>query len=210
MLLLAGLRLRYFLPPVIVGILAVGLFVWQDPVRSKRVYSWLHVEETKQGTGHQAYQARVALGAGGWTGLGLGNGRQKTGFVPEHHTDFIFSVIGEELGLAATMSVAVAFLLLVISGVYISAHAPDPFGFLIGAGITFMIGIQAFINIGVVTGVLPNKGMPLPFISYGGSNLIVMLCSTGLLLNVARNGVEHARAPKRPNPFSETTAIQEA
>ena len=210
MLLVAGLRWRYFIPPIMAGLLLIGFFLWKDPVRSERIYSWLNLEETKQGKGHQAYQAMVALGAGGWTGLGLGNGRQKHGFVPEHHTDFIFSIIGEELGLAATMGIVAAFALVILCGMFISSRAPDTFGLLLGTGVTFMIGIQAFINIGVVTGALPNKGMPLPFISYGGSNLLVMLCSVGLLLNIARHGVIHAKLPKRHNPFEDLPAAQEA
>jgi cell division protein FtsW len=208
MLLSAGLRWRYFLPPVLIGLVAVGLFISNDPMRSKRVYSWMNLEETKLGTGLQQYQAMVALGSGGPTGLGLGNGRQKLGFVPEHHTDFIFSIIGEELGLIATMLVVLGFALVVYCGIYISTRAPDTFGVLLGTGITFMIGIQAFINLGVVTGALPNKGMPLPFISYGGSNLLVMLCSVGVLLNISRHAVERAKIPKKANPFTDMPAAQ--
>jgi len=185
-LLTAGIRLRYFLPPVLAGVLAVGLFIYHNPMRSERVYSWLHLEETKQDKGLQAYQAMGALGSGGLTGKGLGDGRQKLGFVPEHHTDFIFSIIGEELGLIATALVVLAFVAVLLCGVYISLNAGDAFGLLLGTGISFLIGLQAFINIGVVTSALPNKGLPLPFISYGGSNLLVMLTSVGLLLSIAR------------------------
>ncbi|MDB6025728.1 MAG: Cell cycle protein, partial [Verrucomicrobiales bacterium] len=168
LLLIAGLRWRYFLPPLIIGVIGIGLFLSQDQMRSKRIYSWRHVEETKQTTGHQAWQAMVALNSGGLTGLGLGNGRQKAGFVPEHHTDFILSIIGEELGFLGTISVLLGFLVFVLCGMHIANRACDNFGMLIASGVTFMIGIQAFINIGVVTSALPNKGMPLPFISYGG------------------------------------------
>jgi cell division protein FtsW len=128
----------------------------------------------------------LALGSGGWTGLGLGNGRQKLGFVPEHHTDFIFSIIGEELGLVATLAVVIAFIVLVVCGICIAWSARDTFGQLLATGITFLIGLQAFINIGVVTSALPNKGLPLPFISYGGSNLLAMLACVGLLFSIAR------------------------
>lgn len=138
----------------------------------------------------QAYQAMVALGSGGITGKGLGDGRQKLGFVPEHHTDFIFSIIGEELGLIATLLVIAAFVVIVFCGIYIAMKAADTFGLLLGSGITFLIGLQAFINIGVVTGALPNKGLPLPFISYGGSNLLIALVSVGLLLSIARQARE--------------------
>jgi cell division protein FtsW len=134
----------------------------------------------------QAYEAMVALGSGGLIGKGLGDGRQKLGFVPEHHTDFIFSIIGEELGLIATLLVIAAFVAIVFCGIYIAMNSIDTFGLLLGSGITFLIGLQAFINIGVVTGALPNKGLPLPFISKGGSNLLIMLASVGFLLSIAR------------------------
>jgi cell division protein FtsW len=188
-LLIAGVRLRYFLPPVILGAAAVSLFIYHNPMRSDRVYSWLHLEETRRDKGMQAYEAMVALGSGGVTGKGLGDGRQKLGFVPEQHTDFIFSIIGEELGLIATMLVVMGFVAIVICGSYIAFNARDTFGLLLGAGITFLIGSQAFINIGVVTSALPNKGLPLPFISYGGSNLLMMLLSVGILLSIARRSL---------------------
>jgi cell division protein FtsW len=203
MLLIAGVRWRYIVPPVIAAVTALVLSLMHDPMRSKRIFSWLYLEENKGGVGYQAYQAMLALGAGGWTGLGLGNGRQKLGFVPEHHTDFIFSIIGEELGLIATLLIVVTFIAIMICGIYIALHARDPFGLLLGSGITFLIGLQAFINIGVVTSALPNKGLPLPFISYGGSNLLIMLLGIGLLLSIARR----ARAPELS---SESVAIQGA
>jgi cell division protein FtsW len=190
LLLIAGIRLKYFLPPVLAVAVGVGVFIYHNPMRSERIYSWLHLEETKRNKGHQAYEAMVALGSGGLTGKGLGDGRQKLGFVPEHHTDFIFSIIGEELGLVATALVIVAFIAIVFCGTFIAMNARDTFGLLLGAGITFLIGLQAFINIGVVTSALPNKGLPLPFISYGGSNLLAMLASVGLLLNIARQARE--------------------
>ena len=215
LLLIAGLRWRYFLPPLIICLIGLGVFLAHDQMRSKRIYSWRHLEETKLTTGLQAYQAQLALGSGGWTGLGLGNGRQKAGFVPEHHTDFIFSIIGEELGFIGTISVLLGFVAVVLCGMHIASRACDTFGMLLASGVTFMIGIQAFINIGVVTSALPNKGMPLPFISYGGSNLLIMLLSVGLLLSVARFAVEpeqassRSRARSRSNPFSKDPVPQE-
>ncbi len=202
-LVIAGVRLRLLIPPLILAITALAFSLFNDPMRMKRILAWLNPEETKDGVGYQAYQAMIALGSGGWFGLGLGNGRQKLGFVPEHHTDFIFSIVGEELGLIATIAVVLAFILLVVCGVFISSRARDPFGLLLGSGITFMIGLQALINIGVVTSTLPNKGMPLPFISYGGSNLLMMLVSVGILLSIARRGTEPAK--KSANPFDEST-----
>ena len=119
--------------------------------------------------------------------MGLGRRReQKLGFVPEDHTDFIFSIIGEELGLVATLLVLVAFVVLVLCGIYIALHARDTFGTLLATGVTLLIGLQAAINIGVVTSALPNKGLPLPFISYGGSNMLAMSHASAFLFSVAR------------------------
>ncbi|MGD0350402.1 MAG: putative lipid II flippase FtsW [Verrucomicrobiota bacterium] len=189
MLLIAGVRWKHILIPTLVGVAGLAISLLLDPMRLKRILGWWDLEQHKEGVGYQAYQAMVALGSGGWFGLGLGNGRQKLGFVPEHHTDFIFSIIGEELGLIATLLVVLAFVTIVICGIYVALNARDAFGFLLAAGVTFLIGLQAAINIGVVTSALPCKGLPLPFISYGGSNLLVMLTGVGLLFNVAR----HAR-----------------
>ena len=195
MALVAGVRWKYFLPPILAAVLCLGMAIALNPIRVKRINAWLHPEETKSGTGYQAYQAMLALGSGGWTGLGLADGRQKLGFVPERHTDFIFSVIGEELGLIATLAVVLAFIVLVVCGIYIAWHARDLFGLLLASGVSFLIGLQAFVNIGVVTSALPNKGLPLPFISYGGSNLVMMLACVGLLLSVARRAGEVASLP---------------
>jgi cell division protein FtsW len=199
MLLIAGVRWKYFLPPIALGAAGFALSIWHDPMRMKRIFSWLYVEEYKDGVGYQARQAMIALGSGGWTGLGLGNGRQKLGFVPEHHTDFILSIIGEELGLIATLLIVLAFMAIVVCGICIAMRARDTFGLLLASGLTLLIGLQAAINIGVVTSALPNKGLPLPFISYGGSNLLAMLTCIGLLLSIARQ----ARVPDSVpvNPF---------
>jgi cell division protein FtsW len=196
MLLIAGVRWRFIVPPVIAALGALAFSLWHDPMRTKRIFAWLYLEEHKSDVGYQAYMAMLALGAGGWTGLGLGNGRSKLGFLPEHHTDFIFSVIGEELGLVASLLVVAAFVTILICGLFIAVRAPDPFGLFLGSGVTFLIGLQAAINIGVVTSALPNKGLSLPFISYGGSNLVLMLTCVGLLLSIAR----HARAPDALGP----------
>jgi cell division protein FtsW len=178
-------------------VLGLGVSFLHDPMRLRRIMAWIHPEQSKGGAGYQAYEAMIALGAGGLKGLGLGNGRQKLGFVPEHHTDFIFSIIGEELGLVATLTVLLLFVALVASGIYIARRSADTFGLLLGAGITFMIGLQA-----VVTSTLPNKGMPLPFISYGGSNLLLMMVSVGCLLSISRFASEAAQTvTKSSNPF---------
>jgi cell division protein FtsW len=188
-LLLAGVQWKFIVPPVVLAIAGLVVSILHDPMRMKRIFSWLDLEENKDGVGYQAYQAMIALGSGGWGGLGLGNGRQKLGFVPEQHTDFIFSIIGEELGLVTTLLVVLAFVVLAVCGIYIALHARDRFGMLLAAGVTLLISLQAAINIGVVTSALPNKGLPLPFISYGGSNLLAMLGCVGILLGVARQAV---------------------
>lgn len=198
LLIIAGVKLRYVIGPFVLGCVGLAYSLIHDPMRLKRIHAWLHPEETKLGVGLQAYESMIAFGSGGWTGLGLGNGRQKMDFVPEHHTDFILSVIGEELGLIATLAVLVTFIVLLICAAGISRRASDTFGVLLGSGITFIIGFQTFINIGVVTSVLPNKGMPLPFISYGGSNLFMMLIGIGLLLSISRFAVEPEKRKKNP------------
>ncbi|MDE2679914.1 MAG: putative lipid II flippase FtsW [Verrucomicrobiota bacterium] len=190
LLFVAGTHWKYLIPPMGAGAAAITVAIMNDPLRMKRITAFLHPEQHREDTGFQAYQAMLALGSGGSTGLGLGNGRQKLGFVPEHHTDFIFSVIGEELGVVASLLVVLAFAAIVICGLYIAWHSRDRFGMILGTGITFLIGLQAFINIGVVTSALPNKGLPLPFISYGGSSLVMMLGSVGVLLSIANRAGE--------------------
>jgi cell division protein FtsW len=187
MLITAGVRITQLVPPVVAAVAALAYSLAHDPVRLRRLVGWWNLEDHKSGGAYQTYQGILAFGAGGWTGLGLGNSRQKLGFLPEHHTDFILPVIGEELGLVATLLVVLAFIAIVCCGVLISSRASDTFGFMLGSGITFLIGFQAFINIAVVTGTVPNKGLSLPFISYGGSGLVIMMTCVGLLLNVARN-----------------------
>ncbi len=193
MLLVAGVRWRYLLTPAVVGCIALAFLLAHNDLRRKRVMSWLNPEATRQGIGYQGWQGVVALGSGGTTGRGLGDSRQKFGYLPAHETDFIFAIIGEEFGLVGTMSVLLAFVGLVICGIYIAWNARDTFGLLLATGLTFLIGLQAFINIGVVTGTLPNKGLPLPFISRGGSNLFLTLVCVGLLLSIARRAGEPAR-----------------
>lgn len=208
MLLLAGARWKYIVPPILLGVVALGVSILFDPMRLRRIFSWWDLEQHKDGVGYQAYQAMIALGSGGWTGLGLGNGRQKLGFVPEDHTDFILSIIGEELGLIATLFILLAFVIIVICGFYIALNAREPFGFLLGSGITLLIGLQAAINIGVVTSALPNKGLPLPFISYGGSNLMAMLTCVGILFSIARHAPAREKIPRTAIETDELPSAQ--
>ena len=207
MLLIAGVQWKHVLIPVVVGAAGLAFSILHDPMRMGRIMAWRHPEEHLNGAALQAQQAMLGLGNGGWFGVGLGNGVRKFGYLPEIHTDFIFANIGEELGLVATLFVVLAFVVMAICGLYIAMHARDTFGFLLASGITFLISLQAAINIGVVTSALPNKGLPLPFISYGGSNLLAMLTCIGILFSVARQA--HARekvsepvADHGDNPFA--------
>jgi cell division protein FtsW len=196
-LLVAGVRWRYVLGPVALGGLAVGVLLYFNPERSDRIYSWLHLEETKDATGYQVFQAQVALGTGGQTGTGLNTSTQKL-FVPEHRTDFLLAIVGEEFGYAGSLAVIAAFVSVFVCGLVIAGRAADRFGLLLGTGISFLIGLQAFINIGVVSGALPNKGLALPFVSYGGTNLIAMLLCAGVLLSIARGSAEADPAKLAP------------
>jgi cell division protein FtsW len=186
MLFIAGARWKFIIPSLMMCVLLIGISMRGDKMRNDRVEAWKHPELYKTGVGYQTYQGLLALGSGGVLGLGLGESREKLGFLPEKTTDFILPIIGEELGLVATLSIVGAFMLLTFAGFYIAANAPDTFGRLLATGITLLFSIQAFINIAVVTNTIPNKGMPLPFISRGGSNLLIMLINVGLLLSIAR------------------------
>ena len=156
--------------------------------RAGRLDAFWHMEQHKNDKAWQQWQALIAFGSGGPFGLGLGESREKIGFLPFAHTDFIFPIIGEELGLRATLLVVFTFLSATLSGILIAMQARDRFGMLLGFGLIINIALQASVNIGMTTALLPNKGMPLPFISYGGSNLCLCLLFTGVLLNIYRQG----------------------
>lgn len=171
------------------GLAAIFYLAIRIPERYARLVAFLHPEEHKLGAGLQQMQALIAFGSGGIDGLGLGNGRQKMSYLPYAHTDFIFPIVGEELGLRFTLLVVFLFVVVIICGMTIALHARDRFGLLLASGLVSLLAFQAAINIGVVTSLLPNKGLPLPFVSYGGSNLVVALFAIGLLLNIYRQGV---------------------
>ena len=162
--------------------------------RRARVLAFLNPWADPLNTGYQNIQSLVGVASGGITGLGLGQSRAKWGFLPYAHTDFIFAIIGEELGLVGALVVVALFVALCLLGARASQHAPDRFGMLLAAGVTVWFGVQAFVNIGAVIGILPITGVPLPFVSYGGSSLMFSLIGAGLLLNVARQG---QRTPRR-------------
>ncbi len=202
MLIVAGVRWHIIALAGLIGLAAIGTAVMTNEVRRARVIAFLHPELHREGKGFQQWQSTIALGSGGPSGVGLGDGRQKFGYVPENHTDFIFSIIGEELGLAATLGVVAAFVAIALCGVFIAANAADRFGSLLAIGITFLIALQAVINIGVVTTLLPNKGLALPFVSYGGSSLVTMLTCVGVLFSVVRHAKEPIREIPHLNPFN--------
>ncbi len=168
------------------------------PYQLRRFLSFIHAGDA-QGTNYQLDQSLLALGSGGLYGVGLGNSVQKQQFLPEPHTDFVFAFIGEEMGLVGTLMVVGLFVAFAVHGLRIARDAPTYHGYLLATGITAMISVYAMLNIGVVTGVLPTTGLPLPFISYGGSALLWNLGGVGILVGIARGNVrgEQALAPKR-------------
>lgn len=197
MMFIAGVRLRFLVPTVMAGAGGLlGLMV-HNPERSRRLLAFLDLEKYKQGAGYQVWQAVLAFGSGGFNGLGLGNSRQKMFYLPEAHTDFIFPIVGEELGLIGTVGILLAFALLIACAVIISLRASDLYGQYLGFGIALLIAMQALINIGVVTAWLPTKGLPLPFISFGGSNLVLNMAAVGVLLNIFRHGTAETESEEQ-------------
>ncbi len=193
MLFVAGLPLRLIALAGAITAPLMFFFVWLEPYRRQRLIAFLNPEADPQGGGFQILQAEIAFGSGGWFGQGWMAGKQKMRFLPEAHTDFIFALIGEELGLIGTVLVVAAFGVLLWRGLRAAIGAPNPFGCYLALGVTAMILFQAMFNMGVVLALLPTKGMPLPFISYGGSAMITMLASAGVLLNVSRYADLHRR-----------------
>jgi cell division protein FtsW len=165
------------------------LVATQISERMGRLSAFLHPQNYKDDAGLQQMQALIAWGSGGMDGLGLGNGRQKMLYLPYAHTDFIFPIIGEELGLRFSLLVVFLFVVIIVCGIMIALHARDRFGLLLGCGIVSLLALQAAVNIGVTTSLLPNKGLPLPFISYGGSNLAACMFAIGVLVNIYRQGI---------------------
>ena len=188
LLFVAGAPLIHLAMIIVPGVLLIAGAIFFMPERLGRFMAFMYPEQFPADA-YQTQQGLIALGAGGFSGLGLGNGRQKLLYLPFAHTDFIFPVIGEELGLIGTLSVILAYVVFVMSGVSIAVKARDRAGMLLGMGLVMIIATQAAVNLGVTTELLPNKGLPLPFISYGGSNLLFCLVAVGVLINIYRQGV---------------------
>lgn len=202
LLFLAGARLKFLLPSIGAALLAFAILVWHNPVRLRRITSFMDIAANRDDGTYQLWQAILAFAAGGVDGVGLGQGRQQNSFLPEAHTDFIFAIMGEEMGLIFTLLVVGLFVTIFVAGLMHVRRAPNLFQFLLVTGCVLLISLQAIINLGVVTGLLPTKGMSLPFISAGGSNLILMGLLVGIIVNSQRNW-------ERPKPLVRKRALTE-
>lgn len=187
MLFVAGARLRLLLPLALAALPAIYVLVFSSEYRKRRIVAFLNPWADPEGTGFQIIQSFIALGSGGLTGMGLAQSRQKFYYLPAAHTDFIFSIIGEELGFIGAAVIVTLFLALLILGMSICRKAPDFYGHLLAFGIVSVLSLQAIINIAVVTGTLPTKGLPLPFISFGGSSMVINLFAVGVLMNIGKH-----------------------
>jgi cell division protein FtsW len=202
LLFLAGARLKFLLPSIGAALLAFAVLVLHNPVRLRRITSFMDIAANRDDGTYQLWQAILAFAAGGVDGVGLGQGRQQNSFLPEAHTDFIFAIMGEEMGLIFTLLVVGLFVTIFVAGLMHVRRAPNLFQFLLVTGCLLLICLQAIINLGVVTGLLPTKGMSLPFISAGGSNLLLMGLLVGIIVNSQRNW-------ERPKPLVRKRALTE-
>ena len=183
---IAGVRLGHLLGVSAVVLPIISLIAWTKPYMKTRVMMFSDPWQDPRGAGYQLIQSLIAIGKGGFAGVGLGQGQQKLFYLPEPYSDFIFSTVGEELGFLGAVVMIALFGALVWRGFIIAFNAPDLFGTFVAFGLTMLIGIQAIVNLGVVTGIFPTKGLPLPFISHGGTSLIVCLAGSGILLNISK------------------------
>lgn len=185
MLFVAGARISYLFGAVLCSLPVLWHLVASTPYRMRRIMAFLDPWSDRQDVGYQVAESLISIGSGGIFGVGLGDGQQKLFFLPEAHTDFIFSIVGEELGLMGTMSVLILFAVVVWRGYRAAFRAEDAFSAYLAIGLTSLIGLQAVVNMGVAMGLLPTKGLTLPFISYGGSSLLVLMVAAGLLLSIS-------------------------
>jgi cell division protein FtsW len=187
----AGISYRYVVSLALLSLPALYLVVMFSPYRAQRMMAFLDPWADAQGAGYQAIQSMIAVGTGGFFGRGLMGGMQKLYYLPEPHNDFIYAVIAEELGLIGATTVLICFCVIAWRGLRTAARAPDRFGAFLAVGLTAMIAFQALLNISVVIGLAPTKGIPLPFVSAGGSSLLINLLGMAILLNVS----QHASPP---------------
>jgi len=202
MMFLGGVTVAPLLVSGLCGLLGVVFLIFQNPERMSRILAFLDPQKYQQGKAWQLINSLRAFAGGDLFGVGFGNSMQKYHYLPEAHTDFIFPIIGEELGLVAVMIVVMMYLLLFVFGLKIAFNARDDFGRFLALGITLMITMQALINFAVVTGCVPTKGLALPFVSYGGSSLVISGVMVGILINVAHIGM-HAPTAASRNPFKD-------
>ena len=187
LLFLAGGRVRHLAWLLVPALPLITLAIWMAPYRLRRISTFLDPWADQRGGGFQIIQSWLALGSGGLVGRGIGESRQKLFYLPEAHTDFIFAILGEELGFIGAVGVLSLFVVLIWRGLRAGVRAPDAFGAYLALGITVLIATQTVVNVGVVTGALPTKGLPLPFVSFGGSALLMTMVSTGVLLNISQH-----------------------
>ena len=186
MLFAAGIRKRHMTLLGLGGFVVGAFYAWSAPYRRERLLSFRDPFAKMSDEGYQLSQSLIALGSGGLFGMGLGQGRQKFAYLPYPESDFIFAIVGEDFGLVGCVTVIALFVLFVLAGLRVSLSCRDRFGCLLGTGITSMIGLQAFINMGVVTGILPTTGLPLPFFSAGGTSISMIMAAVGILLSISR------------------------
>ena len=201
MLFIAGAPLAYLFPLATSGTVVAMTAALIEPYRRARILSFLHPWRTPLTTGYQTIQSLIAMGTGGWAGVGLGASRQKWSFVPNAHTDFIFAILGEEMGFLGSLAVLGTFAFIAYLGIKVARSAPDRFGMLTAAGITIWLVVQALVNMGAVTGAMPITGVPLPLVSFGGTSLVISLIGMGILVSIARQAriVGPARTRSRPS-----------
>ncbi len=208
MLFMAGARVMHLIGLGLASVPVVALAVLGEEYRRQRILAFLNPWADPQGSGFHIIQSLLALGSGGILGVGLGGSRQKFFYLPERHTDFIFAILGEELGLIGTAAVVGLFGVLAYRGYRVARHAPDHYGSLLAGGITTMIVLQAIINIGVTSGIFPITGVPLPFVSFGGSSLLFTMIGVGILLNISQycETAQRDRGTPEPAPRSRVPA----
>jgi len=194
MLFIAGVRLIHLVGLLVSALPLLALAVFSEEYRRQRIFAFLDPWADAQGAGFHIIQSLLALGSGGLFGVGLGGSRQKFFYLPERHTDFVFSILGEELGLLGTGAVVLLFALFAFRGYRAARRAPDRYGSLLAAGLTTMILVQAIMNIGVTSGLLPITGIPLPWVSFGGSSMLFTMIAVGILLNISQYGKDVVRS----------------
>lgn len=187
LLFLGGSRIRHLSVVLVSALPLVALAIYLAPYRMRRIFAFMDPWADPRGSGFQIIQSWLALGGGGLLGRGIGESRQKLFYLPESHTDFVFAIIGEELGFVGAVTIVALFVVLVWRGLRVGLRAPDAFGSYLALGITVLIATEALVNLGAVTGLMPTKGLPLPLISFGGSALLVTMLSLGVLLNISQH-----------------------